>query len=160
VRAQRSAWRLAAQRACSLCCPLRPCAARNRAARETRRAAQGTLARVAACSCTLMTQPAPGAGSPTDDIHSAGTPRVSLLLCCHRRLQDAHRSPRSGLNSLDLRDISFSTFGHNFLHFLKRAYLALSGSEQATERFLSVLDHSRCAYNCAAHMNLKIKMPT
>ncbi len=39
-----------------------------------------------------MTQPSPGAGSPTDDIHSAGTPRVSL--------KNAHSSPRSGLNRL------------------------------------------------------------
>jgi hypothetical protein len=31
----------------------------------------------AARSCTLITQPAPGAGSSTDDIHSAGTLRVS-----------------------------------------------------------------------------------
>ncbi len=49
---------------------------------------------------------------------------------------------------------------HKFLHCWIRAHLAHSGSEQAMERFLSVLDHSRCAYNCAVHMNLKIKMPT
>ena len=66
-----------AARARSLCCPVRPCAARNRAERGTRRAAQGTRARGAARFCTLMTQPAPDAGSPTDDIHSACTPRVS-----------------------------------------------------------------------------------
>ncbi len=59
-----------------------------------------------------------------------------------------------------LRDISFSTLAHKFLQFWKRAHLALLGAEQATERFLSVLDHSSRAYNCAVHMNLKIKTLT
>ncbi len=59
-----------------------------------------------------------------------------------------------------LKRYKFLHFFHIFLHFWKRAHLALSGSEQATERFLSVLDHSSCAYNCAAHMNLKIKTLT
>jgi hypothetical protein len=53
-----------------------PCTVRIRAALGTRRAAQGTRARGAARFCTLMTQPAPGTGSPTNDIHSACTPRV------------------------------------------------------------------------------------
>ncbi len=104
ARAAQRAWRLAVQRARSLCCPVRPCAARNRTARGTRRVAQGTRARGTARSCTPMTQPAPCAGSPTNGIHSAGTPRGAppgrLLLCCHRRLQNAHRSPSAGLNCL------------------------------------------------------------
>ncbi len=75
ARAAQRACRLAAQRARSLCCPVLPCAARNRTARGTLRAAQGTCARGAARSCTLMTQPTPGAGSPTDDMHSTSTPR-------------------------------------------------------------------------------------
>jgi hypothetical protein len=100
VRAQRSA-RGAWLRITSVpYAALRPCAARNRATRGTRRAAQGTRARGAARSCTLITQPAPSAGSPTEDIHRAGTPASLLLLCCHRHLQTAHRSPRSGLNRL------------------------------------------------------------
>jgi hypothetical protein len=45
ARAAQRAWRLAVQRARSLCCPVRPCAARNHAARGTHRAAQGTRAR-------------------------------------------------------------------------------------------------------------------
>jgi hypothetical protein len=45
ARAAQRAWRLAAQHARSLCCPVRPCAARNRAALGTSRAAQGTRAR-------------------------------------------------------------------------------------------------------------------
>ncbi len=40
-----------------------------------------------------------------------------------------HHDPRN-----DLRDINFTTFVHKFLHCWIRAHLALSDSEQATER--------------------------
>ncbi len=100
ARAAQRAWRLAAQRARSLYCLVRPCAVRNSAAWGTHRAAQGTRARGAARSLTLMTQPAPGAGSPTDDNTEPARHASLLLLCCHRRLQNAHRSPRSGFNRL------------------------------------------------------------
>ncbi len=78
--------------------------ARNRTARGTCRAAQGTRARCAARSCTLMTQPAPCTSSPTNDMHSPCTPRCAppaLLALTPAELPPlSDCSPRAGLNRL------------------------------------------------------------
>jgi hypothetical protein len=78
VRARRRERRRAALPAhvpcATLCCPvLLGTALRGERAGQHRESAHG-----AARSCALMNQrpqPAPGAGSPTDDTHSVGTPR-------------------------------------------------------------------------------------
>ncbi len=76
------------------------------------------------------------------------------------RPADPAQTRHSLATRVHLRDINFSTVPPNFSTFRNVLFGALSGSEQATERFLSVLDHSICAYNCAAHMNLKFKTLT
>ncbi len=93
VRAQRNAWRLAAQRAHSLCCPVLPCSALNRAVRGMRMAAPAP--RVPA-PLGLSQHPAQ-ALLPTTCTAPARHAAL-LLLCCHRRLPNAHRSPRAGRN--------------------------------------------------------------
>ncbi len=72
-RSARGAWPLSKLVPCAaLCCP----ALRGNAQRGERAGPhRGTRTRGAARSCTLLPQPAPGAGSLTDDMHSAGTPR-------------------------------------------------------------------------------------